>query len=61
MGRGQAFGVLLQALDAEDLGADRLLRRRGTAEDGRGFQSTLSAAAWSARRAAMAFRLIPRP
>jgi hypothetical protein len=36
MGRGQAEGVLLQALDAEDLGADRLLRRGGMADDGGG-------------------------
>jgi hypothetical protein len=36
MGRGQALGVLLQALDAEELGADRFFPRRRTADDGVG-------------------------
>jgi hypothetical protein len=36
MGRGQAKGVLLQALDAEQLGADRLFLRRRTGNDGVG-------------------------
>jgi hypothetical protein len=33
VGLGQAQGVLLETLDAEDLGADRLLLRGGTVDD----------------------------
>jgi hypothetical protein len=36
MGRGQAPGVLLEALDSEQLGADRIFLRRRAAEDGVG-------------------------
>jgi hypothetical protein len=36
LGRGQALGVLLQALHAEDLGADRLVQLRGNKNDGVG-------------------------
>jgi len=34
MGRGQALGVLFQALDAEELGADRVFPRRRAVDDG---------------------------
>ena len=36
LGRGQALGVLLQPLHAEDLGADRLVHLRGGDHDGVG-------------------------
>jgi len=36
MSRGQTLGVLLQALDAEELGADRFFPRRRTVDDGVG-------------------------
>jgi hypothetical protein len=36
MGRGQALGVLLQALDAEKFGADRLFQRGRTGDDAGG-------------------------
>jgi hypothetical protein len=36
MGSGQAFGMLLQALDAEELGADRFFQRGRAGEGGGG-------------------------
>jgi hypothetical protein len=36
MGRGQALGVLLQTLDAEELGTDRLFRPGSTGDGGGG-------------------------